>query len=80
MPTPSPTPEGGMAWYPDYASDTCKDDGNAGYWESNFFWTKEECCFFDWIKNPVDCLANSQEYVDPSGGQGDGRSVEYYPD
>mmetsp|Transcript_24714 Transcript_24714/g.51710 ORF Transcript_24714/g.51710 Transcript_24714/m.51710 type:complete len:1016 (+) Transcript_24714:157-3204(+) len=55
MPTPPPTPAGGREWYPDYTNGVCKNDGDAGVWETNFFFTYEECCEFEWL-NTVACM------------------------
>mmetsp|Transcript_38031 Transcript_38031/g.68502 ORF Transcript_38031/g.68502 Transcript_38031/m.68502 type:complete len:974 (+) Transcript_38031:49-2970(+) len=65
-PTPAPTPSAGKEWYPDYNNEVCKNDGNYGAWESNFFFTYAECCEFKWI-DTVTCLRNMP-------------SISFYPD
>lgn len=55
-PTPSPTLAlGDKVWYPDYENDICKNDGQHGPFEINFFASYEICCRFEWI-NTGKCL------------------------
>jgi len=65
-PTPPPAPAEGSEWYPDYANDSCKNDGNPGPFETNFFNTYEDCCEFDYL-NTAKCLRARPRVV-------------YYPD
>jgi len=49
LPTASPTPFGDGDWYPDYDNHVCKNDGQQGPFEINFFHTNEKCCEFELI-------------------------------
>ncbi len=69
-PTTSPTPAAGATWYPDYDNSVCKNDDQHSDHETNFFFTVEECCAFDFIKDEVGCLREAPAIQD----------VAYYPD
>jgi len=49
LPTASPTLLGEKNWYPDYANDICKNDGQHGLYEIHFAYTYEKCCEFELI-------------------------------
>jgi len=58
LPTAALTPTGDKEWYPDYTNVVCKNDGDPGEWETNFFFTYEECCEFEWL-NTVSCMRSA---------------------
>jgi len=56
VPTAAPTPLGVKDWYPDYDNNICKNDGQHGPFEINFFYNRKECCGFELIDTGK-CLA-----------------------
>jgi len=63
-PTPAPSPTFGAIWYPDYTNNIClsKIDNEPSIYETNFFYTYNECCNFNYISNKSHCLNNKPVY------------------
>jgi hypothetical protein len=69
----------GQIYYPDYKTNTCRNDGMHSAYEDNFFTSYENCCSFEFIDYDI-CMAGEGEVMEQqSQGVGGGRSV-YYPD
>jgi len=66
-PTPAPSPTYGAIWYPDYTNDIClsKVDNEPSIYETNFFYTYNECCAFNYIINKSHCLENKPNMYYP---------------
>ena len=63
-PTPAPSPTYGAIWYPDYTNNIClsKTDSSPSIYETNFFYTYNECCNFNYISNTAYCLNHKPVY------------------
>jgi hypothetical protein len=69
----------GQIYFPDYKTNTCRNDGMHSAYEDNFFTSYENCCSFEFIDYDI-CMAGEGEVMEQqSQGVGGGRSV-YYPD
>mmetsp|Transcript_31742 Transcript_31742/g.58162 ORF Transcript_31742/g.58162 Transcript_31742/m.58162 type:complete len:193 (-) Transcript_31742:390-968(-) len=81
VPTAAPTPLGVKDWYPDYDNNICKNDGQQGPFEINFFYNREECCGFELIDTGK-CLTalnvNDDDDVDDDNIQGSNSNASRY--